>query len=118
MSIETTLKSVLNPLLTGGCHNVVNTATTVVHPYAVFYEVSGIPENTIHGYGGITQHRYQIDVFAKSPEQAKGLALGTMKSDIETSAILQGQLIFHMVGEYSEADRTYQYITEYYIWSV
>ena len=117
MSIETELKSLITPLVAGGCFNTANLSSTVVLPYVVFYEISGIPEQTIHGPAGITNHRYQVDVFARSPEQAKALALGTIKTAIEDSTVLGGTLIFHMVGEYNPSDRTYQYITEYQIWA-
>lgn len=117
MSVETELKTLITPLVAGGCYNTANLSTTVTVPYAVFYEISGIPEQTIHGYAGITSHRYQVDVFARSPEHAKALALGTIKSAIEGSAVLGGTLVFHMVGEYNPSDRTYQYITEYQIWA-
>lgn len=118
MSVETVLKSVVGAVVAGGCFNGVNTSVTITMPYVVFHEVSGVPVNTIHGsYGGITRSRYQVDVFAESPEAAKGVALGVVKTAIVGSAILQGQLVFQMKGQYSEVSKTHQYITEYLIWS-
>ena len=117
MSTETTLKTLINTLVAGKCHNGVNTSKNIVVPYVVFHEISGVPVNTITAYAGLTQCRFQVDVFAKSPEEAKGLALGTIRTAIESSAVLQGQLIFKMKGQYSELDKTHQYITEYYIWA-
>jgi hypothetical protein len=116
MSIETTLKSLISPLVAGGCHNVANTLPTITIPYVVFYEISAVPENGITEYLGATNHQYQIDIFAKTPEQAKGLALGAIKTAIESST-LAGVLVFHSVGEYSEIDKTYQYITQFQIWA-
>lgn len=116
MTIESTLKSLINPLVAGGCHNVVNASAAIVYPYAVFQEISAIPENGLAGYVGLTRYSYQIDIIAKSPEQAKGLALGAIRSAVIASS-LDGLLTFHMVGEYSEVDKSYQYITEYQIWA-
>jgi len=116
MSTETTLKTLLNSLVAGGCHNGMNTNSPVVAPYIVFHEIGGVPANGLKGYMGLTMFRYQVDVFAKSPEQAKGLALGTIKTAIVGST-LEGLLTFQAKGEYSELDKTYQYITEYQIWA-
>lgn len=115
MSIETSLKALIGPLVAGGCHNTVNTSTTIVPPYVVFQEISGLPENTLEGYAGITRSRFQIDTFAKSLEQAKGLALGEIKDAIVAG--VKGLMIFQMTGQYSELDKTFQYITEYSIWN-
>ena len=119
MSTETTLKSLINPLVTGGCHNQVNASSTITLPYVVFYEIFGTPVTIIHtpGYGGITESRYQIDVFAASPEQAKGLALSTIKDAITNSTVLEGLLVNQLSGQYSELDKTYQYIVEFQIWA-
>ena len=116
MSVETELKEIINPILAGGCHNGVNNSSAIVLPYAVFYEISAIPENGITQYLGITRYRYQVDVFAATPEQAKGLSLGPVKAVIEASAIIEGVLLSHMLGQYSELDKTFQYITEYQVW--
>lgn len=118
MSAETALKSVVGPLVAGGCHNGINTSLSITKPYVVFHEISGVPVNTIHGtYGGKTRSRYQVDVFAETLEEAKGLAIGTIKTAINNSSLLEGELIFQMNGEYSGTDKTHQYITEYLIWS-
>jgi len=116
MTTEATLKTLINPLVAGGCWNVVNPSATIVYPYVVFQEISALPENGLIGYMGLSRYRYQVDVFAKSPEQARALAMGTIKAAIVAST-LEGLLVFHMVGEYSEVDKTYQYITEYQIWA-
>lgn len=116
MTIESLLKSRIAPLVAGGCHNVANTSATLALPYVVFQEISAIPANGLLGYVGMTKYQFQVDVIAKSPEQAKGLALGTIKSEIIAAGV-EGLLTFHMVGEYSEIDKTYQYITEYTIWA-
>lgn len=117
MSTESTLKALIDPLVAGGCHNGVNTDSTITTPYVVFHEISGVPLNTVSEYSGSTQCQYQIDVFARSPEQAKGLALSTIQDAISDSLILQGELTFRMNGQYSDLDKTYQYITEYTIWT-
>ena len=118
MSVETTLKSLINPLVAGGCYNGVNTSNTITTPYVVFHEISGIPANGLSvEYLGLTRFRYQVDVFAKSPEQAMGLAVGTIRTAITGSATLNGTMVFQMKGQYSEFDKTYQYITEYEIWA-
>ena len=39
-----------------------------------------------------------------------------VKAEIIAAGV-DGLLTFHMVGEYSEIDKTYQYITEYTIWA-
>lgn len=112
MSVDTDLKAALDSLVAGGCHNSINTDTSITCPYIVFYEIAGTPLYTITEYVDTTS-RYQIDVFARTQEQAKGLALGTIKTAIE--AALDARLIFQMNGEYSPNDKTYQYITEYRI---
>lgn len=117
MTVSATLKTLITPLVTGGCHNRVNKSTTITTPYVVFYEVSGVPENGISGYLGLTRYRYQVDVIAKSQEQARSLALGTIKTAITTSATLRGELIFQSDGQYSPVDKSHQYITEYTIWA-
>lgn len=117
MSVDTTLKSLITPLVAGGCHRGVNDSQQIVAPYVVFHEIYGEPLNTISDYTGVTKSRYQVDVFAKTPEQAKGLALGVIMEAIQSSPIIQGDLIFRMDGQYSDLDKTYQYITEYTIWA-
>lgn len=115
--IETTLKTLINQFIAGGCHNTINTTSPLVLPYVVFYEISGFPTNGITDYLGLTRFTFQVDVFAKSPEQAKVLATTTIKEAISDSTELQGTLTFQMNGQYSELDKTYQYITEYEIWA-
>jgi hypothetical protein len=118
MSVETTLKSLINPLVAGGCHNGVNDAQPIVVPYVVFHEIAGTPTNGLSvEYLGLTKFRFQIDIFARTPEQAKGIAIGTIRTAIAGSAILKGIMIFQMKGQYSELDKTHQYITEYEIWA-
>ena len=117
MTTEATLKSLITPLVAGGCHDGINITYPLVVPYVVFHEITGVPENTLSGYAGLTKSRYQVDTFARSPEQAKGLALGTIKSAITGSSVLRGLLVFQMKGQYSELDKTHQYITEYEIWA-
>ena len=117
MSAETTLKSLINAIAIGGCYNGINNSGDVVVPYVVFHEISGMPLNTITTYSGRTECRFQVDVFAKSPEHAKGLALGDIKDAITSSPILQGELVLQMKGQYSESDKAFQYITEYVIWT-
>lgn len=117
MLTEDTIKSLVSGLVAGGCHNGINEDSHIVAPYVVFHEISGVPLNTISAYSGRTKCRFQIDVFARSPEQAKGLALGVIKAAIEGDEILQGSMIFQMSGQYSALDKTHQYITEYIIWT-
>lgn len=117
MSTETVLKSLIEPLVAGGCHSHINKDNPLVVPYVVFYQISGIPVYTIKDYSGITECRYQIDVFARTLEQAKVLALGTIKTAIEGNSTVQGTLGFEMAGQYSSLDKTHQYITEYSIWA-
>jgi hypothetical protein len=116
MSVDTVLKGLIAPLVAGGCHNGVNASATITKPYVVFHEISAIPENGLLGYMGLTRFRYQVDVFAVTIEQAKALALGTIKAAIVGSS-LEGLLIAHMAGEYSDLDKTHQYTTEYQIWA-
>lgn len=116
MSVDTVLKSTINGLVAGGAHNGVNASLTITLPYVVFRQISGNPENGLKGYMGLTEYRYQVDVFAASPEQAKGLALGTIKASIIAST-LEGIMTFSMAGEYDGDDKSHQYITEYTIWA-
>lgn len=115
MSIATLIKAHVGPLLTGGCHHTINRSTTINKPYAVFYQIAATPENGISGYLGKTRYRYQLDVFASTMEAAEGLALGSVKTAVENG--INGTLIFHADGDYSEEDRTFQYITEFLVWS-
>lgn len=119
MSVDTTLKSLINalPEITGGCHNGVDNSSTITVPYVVFHEISGVPETGISvPYLGLTRFRYQVDVFAKSPEAAKGIALEVVRPAIVNSE-LEGLMVFQTKGQYSELDKTHQYITEYEIWA-
>ena len=116
MTIDAAIKSAVGPLVAGGCHFVANTSATITLPYVVFYEVGGTPETGISlDYLGITEHRYQVDVFAQSPEQAKGLSLGVIKDVLAQD--VQGRLTFQMTGQFNPVDKTYQYITEYELWA-
>lgn len=115
MSIGTLIKDTLDPLLTGKAHRGVNRSTTINTPYACFYQISGVPVNGITEYLGATRHRWQIDVFGSSPEEAEGVATGVVKTAVE--AALNATMTFSMDGQYSEADKSYQYITEYTLWS-
>ena len=118
MSVDTTLKALLNPLVAGGCHNGMNKDYPVVKPYIVFHEIAGTPVNGVsQEYMGATEFRYQVDVFAASPEAARAIATGTVRTAIAGSTELQGTMIDQLQGQYSESDKTHQYITEYYIWA-
>jgi hypothetical protein len=116
MPVDTSLKTALNGLVAGGCHNSVNEALTITLPYIVFRQISGNPENGLLGYSGLTKYRYQVDVFARTPEQARALALGSIKAAI-VAAPLAGMLIFSASGEYDGDDKSHQYHTEYTIWA-
>jgi len=116
MAIDTALKALLDAALAGGGHNGANISASVVYPYAVFYELSGEPLRTIHGTTEATDSEYQVDVFARSPEQAKGLALGDVKDAIETSTTVGGVLTLSMSGEYDPVARCYRYISRYQVW--
>lgn len=116
MSIDAALKALIDPLVTGGCHNTINVSTTVSYPYAVFYELGCEPLHTVHGATEAMDSEYQIDVFARSPEQAKGLSLGDIKTAIETSTTVSGVLILSMSGEYDPVARCYRYISRYQVW--
>jgi hypothetical protein len=116
MPVDTTLKSTLNALVAGGAHNGINESLTITLPYIVFRQISGNPENGLLGYVGLTAYRYQVDVFSRTPEQARALALGTVKTAIVASS-LAGLLIFSASGQYDGDDKSHQYITEYTIWA-
>ena len=116
MAIDTALKTLLDSELVGGGHNGANISSPVVYPYAVFYEISGEPLRTIHGTTEATDSEYQIDVFARSPEQAKGLSLGDIKDAIETSSSVGGVFTMSMSGEYDPVARCYRYISRYQVW--
>lgn len=115
-TIESTLKTLISPLVAGGCFNGVNASPSVTLPYAVFHEISATPENGLQGYLGLTKYSYQIDVFAGSPEHAKSITLNAIKPALVGSS-LEATLTFHMKGEYSDADKTHQYISEFEIWA-
>ncbi|MBM9615310.1 DUF3168 domain-containing protein [Desulfobulbus rhabdoformis] len=117
MSIDTDLRAVIGPLLAGGAHNTVNRSPGKQLPYAVFYEITGTPLNTIHGATEATSCTYQVDVFARTPEQAKGLSLGDLKDAIESSS-LEGLITLQMAGEYDPISKSYRYITEYQVWDI
>lgn len=119
MSIETTLKTLLSPLVAGGCHNGANVRSEIITPYVVFHEISGLPLFGISSNDfGATKCRYQIDVFAVSPEQAKGISLDVIKPVLSETELLNATHIFQMSGPYSDITKTYQYITEYSIWAM
>jgi len=115
MSFDADLKAALSGLLAGGCHKRVNNSTSITLPYAVFHDIAGLPQVGISQPLGITNGSVQIDIFAASPEAAKGLALGIVKNAVEGLGAI---LFFHMDGEYDPTDRTFQYITEYQNWSL
>ena len=117
MPVETDIKTAINSLLAGGCHTVVNASSTITLPYAVVSIISAIPANGVSGYLGLTEYTVQIDVIARTLEHAKSLSLGAIKNAIVGSSALQGTLSIHLSGEYSEVDKTHQYITEYQIWA-
>lgn len=118
MSVEITLKDLLDPLVDGGCHNGVNNNLDSVSPYVVFHEINGVPVVGISvPYLGITRYRYQVEVFATSMEMAKALAVGVVRDAIQGSVELQGTMMFQAAGQYSEVTKMHQYITEYEIWA-
>ena len=118
MSIETALELNVGPLVSGGCHNGVNRSVNITLPYVVYHEVSGEPVTGIsNGYLGLTEYRFQVDVFAATPSEAKALALGDIKTAITETTEIGGVLVFQMSGQYSKDARTFKYITEYQIWA-
>lgn len=114
MSTSTLIRDTLDPLLTGGAHRGVNRSASTTKPYACFYQISAVPENGITQYLGKTRQRWQVDVFASSMEAAEGLAVGAIKTAME--AALGATLTFHMDGQFSE-EGTFQYITEFTVWT-
>lgn len=117
MSTETTLKGIINavPEITGGAHYAVN-RTGSTDRYVVFHQISELPTVGISQDLGLDNCIYQVDVFAKTPEAAKGLAKGPVKAAILASAELGATYTFGAGGQYFDDDETYQYITEYRIW--
>ena len=116
MSTETLLKSVLDPLLTGNSHNVINRSDTVALPYVVFQEVEGEPLTGIsESYLGKTRCEYEVVVFAATPEHAKYLALNHIYDAI-TAPPFEGVLTYRATGPYIEEKGNFQYVTQYEIW--
>jgi len=113
MSISTDIKALVDPLLTGGCHRVLNRDKTIVKPYGVLYVIAGSPVPGISGSTLAKRDLYQLDVFANTPEEAEGLSLGAIKTAIEGYG---GLLIGNNDGQYNEVDQTFQYLTEYHLW--
>lgn len=116
MAIDNALKTLLDAVLAGGGHNGANISASVIYPYAVFYELSGEPLRTINGTTEATDSEYQVDVFARSPEQAKGLSLGDVKDAIETSTTVRGSFRLRSYGGYDPVARCHRYITRYQVW--
>lgn len=114
MTTEAKIKAAIGAVgeIVGGCHFVANTASQVNTPYVVFHIISAAPDYGISQEFG-TDFTCQVDVFAKSPEAAKGLALGVVKTAMEAAGFDYVTLTMHLTGQYSLADKTYQYITEY-----
>ena len=113
MTVEAQLQTLLAPLAAGGCWPVVNTSTTIVFPYIVFYEIVAVPEMLDNG--GLCAKRFQIDVFAKSYGQAKTLAKNIVTA-ITTSSMVNVYLS-SMDGEFNPVSKDYQVITEFKIWA-
>jgi len=115
MTTEASLQALLAPLAAGGCWPMVNTSSTVVHPYIVFYEIVGLPEVVLDGYAGLTAKRFQIDCFAKSYGQAKALAKSVRGALAGSS--MANVMLSEMDGQFNEVVKDYQVITEFTIWS-
>jgi hypothetical protein len=113
MTTEATLQSLLAPLAAGGCWPMANTSSTITHPYIVFHEIVAMCE-MLDGEG-LDMKRYQIDCFAKSYGAAKALA-NSVRSAISGSA-LSSVFLSSMDGEYNDAVKDYQIITEFKIWA-
>lgn len=113
MTTEATLQALIEPLAAGGCWPVVNTAETVAYPYAVFYEISGVP-GLISGTD-FERKRFQVDCFGTSYGQAKALAKGI--KDAVDSTFESSAFISQMDGDYDPVSKTYQSLIEFYIWS-
>ena len=113
MSIRTDIRDLIDPLLDGGCHSVVNRDATIVQPYAVLHKIAGTPTPGISGEVLAQRDLYQIDVLAASPEQAEGLSLGTIKTALEGYG---ATMVSENDGEYNPVDKTFQFSTGYHIW--
>lgn len=115
MTVEAQLQALLAPLAAGGCWPMVNTSSTIVYPYIVFYEIVGMPETTLDGYAGLTMKRFQIDCFAKSYGAAK--ALRRAVNDAIKASVMNNLHLSEMDGDYNPVVKDYQSITEFSIWS-
>jgi len=114
MSTETDIRDALDGILTGGGHNQVNVNVNQTLPYGVFYEITGTIYPDIHGSIQAEARLYQVDIFAATQEQAKGLALGSVKTAI---LALGGDIVTTgFNGDYDPVSRSYCYITEYRFW--
>ena len=113
MTTESTLQALLAPLATGGCWPCANTASTIVYPYIVFYEIAEVSE-MLDG-GAPYSKRMQIDCFAKSYGAAKALAAAVSTAMNESS--MCNTKLSQMDGEYNPVVKDYQVITEFNIWA-
>lgn len=74
MAIEGQLCSLLDPLVAGGCHPIVNKSPKIVFPYITYQLIGEKPVVTLGGAGGLGKNRFQVDVIGKSYAEAKAKA--------------------------------------------
>lgn len=92
-------------------------AEGVEPPAAVFQEVSSAPVNTLDdGFGGISQVRMQVDVYAATPEQARVqasavISLLTQQQDLV--CLFQGRRSL-----FEQEARIYRESLDFSIWEI
>ncbi len=102
MTIETSLKSVVGPLLTGGLWPDVAPYTTTT-PYATYTQVGGDAINYLNGaVPGRRYARIQINVWAKTREQANTV-MGTIEDAVRASP-LNATVLGALIARYNEID--------------
>ena len=81
------LVATIGPLISGGFFASVAPNGTVT-PYGVYTLVAGVPQSYVSGYVGITNARYQIDLFDRDKATVDALA-ETVKSAMQTATLFK-----------------------------
>ena len=119
MTIEATIQTALNPLVAGGCWALFNTAPAPqIKPYIVYSLISDVQLNSMDGYAGMAEKRFQVDVYVGKASGAYG-AVKALAASIKTAMETAIPQSLHLSSQdlYEPDTELYRITMDFSLWS-
>lgn len=113
MSIEGSVQAVLAVLVAGRCYPLVAPDSPVT-PYITYQVISNPALNVLSGDAGVSNRRFQVDVWADSYGAAKGLA-ASVTAAMASSALSNTKIGSH--DQYEAEVKIYRVSMDFSVWA-